>query len=119
MTTVDRELRNRSLLRDVNERIVELTREFARDAASDPNMMVFCECGREGCRALLELTLSEYEAVRERPGRWVVSSPHIDTTVDSTLARRDGFALVQNLPDRLSTAALAPGKESTSPRTAG
>jgi hypothetical protein len=118
MTELEVELRNRRFHREVNERIVELTRAFARDPACDPTMRVFCECGRDGCMTLLDMTLSEYLAVGAGPSRWVVSSGHIDSAADSTLARRDGFALVQNPSDRPSTEALAPGKESTSPSTA-
>ncbi|HET8872628.1 MAG TPA: hypothetical protein VFM83_02985, partial [Gaiellaceae bacterium] len=65
MTVLERELRSRMLRREVNERVAELTKEFALDAASDPPMIVFCECGREDClRQVAEMNLSEYEAVR-------------------------------------------------------
>jgi hypothetical protein len=37
---------------------------------------------------LVEMNLSEYEAVRAGPGRWVVVSAHIDVLADSILARR-------------------------------
>jgi hypothetical protein len=65
MTALRHELRNRRLHCDVNERIAQLTTEFGLDAAaSDPLMMVLCECGREGCMTLVEMTLSEYQPVR-------------------------------------------------------
>jgi hypothetical protein len=117
MTALKVELRNRRFQRDVNARIVELTKGFAREPASDPTMKVFCECGRDGCMTILDMRLSEYEAVRDGPRRWVVSSAHLDTAVDSTLARRDGFVLVEKLSVRLSTEASAPRKEQTSPPT--
>jgi hypothetical protein len=107
------------LRRDVNERVVELTKEFARDAENDPAVIVFCECGREDCLTrLAEMKLSEYEAVRAGPGRWVVLSAHIDEPVDSILARRDGYALIHLDSGRLSTEAPAPREGSTSPPTA-
>lgn len=81
-------------------------------------MMVVCECGREECMTLVETRLSEYEAVRAGPARWVVVSAHIDQLTDSILARRNGYALIHQASSRLSTEAPAPRKESTSPPTA-
>jgi hypothetical protein len=99
------------LRRDVNERIVELTKQFARDAEDDPALIVFCECAREDCLTrLAEMSMSEYEAVRARPGRWVVVSAHIDEPADSILARRDGYALIRHDSGRASTEAPAPRK---------
>jgi hypothetical protein len=63
----------------------------------------------------VEMTLSEYETVGTGVGRWVVSSAHIDALGDSILARRNDYALIDHPPDRVSTEALAPRKESTSP----
>jgi hypothetical protein len=57
-------LRSRRLRREVNERIVELTKEFALDPATDAPMRLLCECGRDGCMRHLEMRLSEYEAAR-------------------------------------------------------
>jgi hypothetical protein len=106
MTAVERELRNRMLRREVNERVVELTKEFGLD---DPAMIVFCECGRDECMTqLVQMNLSEYEAVRARPDRWFVVSAHIDVLADSILARRDGYALIHHDSGRPSTEADAP-----------
>jgi hypothetical protein len=107
------------LRRDVNERVVELTKEFARDAENDPALIVFCECGREDCiTQLAKMKLSEYEAVRAGPGRWVVLNAHIDRLADSILARRNGYALIHLDSGRLSPEAPTPREESTSPPTA-
>lgn len=118
MTALGRELRSRRLHREINERVAELTKRFALSAASDPPLIVFCECGREDCMSqLAEMRLSEYEAVREEPGRWVVLSGHVDELADSILALRNGYALIHHHLGRLSEA-LGPRKESTSPTTA-
>jgi hypothetical protein len=104
------------LRREVNERVVELTKQFARDAENDPAMIAFCECGRDDCLTrLAEMKLSEYEAVRAGPGRWVVVSAHFDELVDSILERRNGYALIHLDSGPLSTEAPAPREESTSP----
>ena len=118
MTVQRPDLRSRWVRREINGRIVELTRRFEPvENSSDLTMLVFCECGRAGCVRPMEMTLAEFEAVREGPGRCVVSSEHIDEDV-SVLAQRNGYALVE-IPERLPTAAERPGKESTSfPTTA-
>ena len=116
MTAPERELRSRSIRRDVNERIAQLARGFPRDAADDPTMTVFCECGTEDCTAPIEMTVSEYQAVRLGPTRWVVSSAHIDATMDSIIARRNGYALIDHASERLSREAPTPRKEPISPR---
>lgn len=120
MTALEREpwSRHRLLRREVNERIADLTTRLASNANGDVTMMVFCECGNEGCLRPMEMTICEYEAVREGPDLWVVSSAHVDEQRDSLLAHRNGYALIRDLRERLSTEAFAPRKESTSPPTA-
>ena len=116
MTAEERERQSRSLRREVNERIAELIEGF-HTKAEEPVMTVFCECGSDECMARIETTLAEYRAVRAGPMRWVVSSAHIDTSADSIIARRNGYALVEHAPDRLSPKAPSPRKEPTSPLT--
>jgi hypothetical protein len=115
MTAEERELQNRSLRREVNERIAGLIEGFHR--AEESVMTVFCECGSDECMARIETTLAEYQAVRAGPMRWVVSSTHIDTYADSIIAHRNGYALIEHAPDRLSPKAPPPRKEPTSPLT--
>ena len=117
ITALGPEWRHRTLLREVNERIFALTQEFAPNPGGDLPVMVFCECGIEGCMTPIEMTVSEYQAAREAPGRWVVSSEHV-ASADALLDLRNGYALIRDVPDRLSSEAKAPRKESTSPPTA-
>ena len=118
MTAEERERQSRTLRREVNERIAELIEGF-HTKAEEPVMTVFCECGSDECMARIETTLAEYRAVRAGPMRWVVSSAHIDTSADSIIARRNGYALIEHASDRLSPEAPSPRKEptSTSPLT--
>jgi hypothetical protein len=119
VTPLEGELQSRTLHREVNERIAELTKEFALDGAVDPPIQVFCECGAGDCMTPIETMLSEYEAaVRAGPGRWVVPSRHIDELVDSVIARRNGYALIHHAPARPKGDASDSGKEATSPPTA-
>ena len=117
MTAEERELQNRSLRREINERIAELIEGFHDSDAEEPVMTVFCECGSNECMAPIEMTLVEYQAVRAGPTRWVISGAHIDTSADSIVARRNGNALIEHGSDRLSPKAPLPRKEPTSPLT--
>jgi hypothetical protein len=113
----DPKSRHRLLRREVSERIAELTAELVSEMDRDVTMIVLCECGAEGCVRPMEMTVSEYAAVRDGPDLWVVSSAHVDEQADSLLAQRNGYALI-NDPERLLTEAFVPRKESTSPPTA-
>jgi hypothetical protein len=116
MTARERELQSRILRREVNERIAELIEVFD-DKAEESVMTVFCECGSEECMTPIEMTLAEYRTVRAGATRWVISSAHIDTPANSIIARRNGYALIEQRSDRLSREAPSPRKEPTSPLT--
>ena len=110
MTAEERELQSRSLRREINERIAEVIEGFHDSQPGDPAMTVFCECGSEECMAPIETTLAEYQAVRASPTFWVISSAHIDTTVDSVIARRNGYALIDHASHPLSRQAHPRGR---------
>jgi hypothetical protein len=54
-----------------------------------------CECGRLGCNQLVELTVREYEKVRARPRRFVVLPGHERPDVDTVVAARPGYVIVE------------------------
>jgi hypothetical protein len=109
-------VQSRSLRREINERIADLI-EALDDKGEEPLMTVFCECRSEECVTPIEMTQAEYRAVRAGPTRWVMSSAHIDTLANSIVARRNGYALIEQRSDRLSREAPSPRKEPTSPLT--
>jgi hypothetical protein len=60
ITGLGPEWRHRTLLREVNERIFALTQELAPGADGDDlPIMVFCECGIDGCMPPIEMTVPE------------------------------------------------------------
>lgn len=77
-----------SLYRDVNERVVELSRSFRLE-----RMEVLCECGR-GCLERLELTPEAYRDVRADATAFVVVPGHEDDDVESVVGRGDGYYVV-------------------------
>jgi hypothetical protein len=58
-----------------------------------------CECASESCLEMVDLTVSEYEAVRSHPSRFVVapSIEHVDGGVERVVERCPGFWVVEKL----------------------
>jgi hypothetical protein len=52
-----------------------------------------CECGRLGCNEIIELTLSEYEAVRADARRFAVRHRH-ELEVEEVIETHERFVVV-------------------------
>jgi hypothetical protein len=86
----ERRARNEALFREVNERVQELTGDDGSVLAG-----FVCECSRQGCTHLLQVTHAQYEAVRENPKRFLVLLGHEDAKVDRVVERHDGYLVVE------------------------
>jgi hypothetical protein len=88
----DRQIRkNQLIFREVNERIAEITASQS-EAVSE----FLCECGRAECTSLIDLTLADYQALRDGEDHFVVAPGHCVDGVDRLVESRDGFdVLVQ------------------------
>ena|SRR5436190_19108762 len=105
----ERIARNEAAYRDVNDAI------RAGRADIDPGVPrpFVCECGQLGCNQLVDLTLSEYEAVRAHPRRFLLLAGHEIPDVEVVVERHDGWVVAEK---RATAAAVA---EETDPRSAG
>jgi hypothetical protein len=63
-----------------------------------------CECARLGCTELLELTMREYERVREDARRFIVLPGHERLEAEVVLETRPGYLVVQKLDQAGETA---------------
>jgi hypothetical protein len=54
-----------------------------------------CECARLGCNLLLELSLPEYEAVRQHARRFIVAPGHELPGVEDVVEQRENYRVVQ------------------------
>jgi hypothetical protein len=86
--------RTESLFRDVNERIAEASERFDSEEAE-----FMCECADPACAERVELSLNEYEAVREDATTFVHKPEHIDSAVEQVLERRRGYSVVQKVDE--------------------
>jgi hypothetical protein len=88
-----RAARHQSLFRDVNERIEELNEQFSRIL---PMGDWVCECADEECFEPIELTMDEYEAIREHPARFPVLPGHeLTTDVEVVVETHERYLVVE------------------------
>jgi hypothetical protein len=83
----ERVARNEAAFRKVNEAI-----EQGRQTREGLVGFV-CECGRLGCNEVIELTLSEYEAVRADARRFAVRRGH-EVGVEEVIETHDRYLVV-------------------------
>jgi hypothetical protein len=93
-----RRARNEALFREVNERIVELETGLGGYDRDDSLLIGFvCECPREDCSDMLEVTRGQYEAVRENPRRFLVLPGHEDGDIGKIVDRHAQFLVVEKI----------------------
>ena len=80
--------RNQALWREVNERIEKI-------AASDGPPEFICECANMDCLETLQLTITEYEAVRESPVRFPVTRGHVYPDFERVVEENERYAIVE------------------------
>jgi hypothetical protein len=92
-----RQVKNHVLLRDLNGRILKVSKAESLDLSTDGNHETgfVCECGREGCIETVSLTVNEYEAVRSSDTVFVVLPGHETPEVMDTLLTNERFSLVE------------------------
>ena len=96
-TRDERRARNEALFREVNERIEELSSEWAGESEQEGSVGIVCECGRADCTELIEVTRAEYEAVRGDPRRFLVLPGHEHTDTARVVERNSQFSVVEKL----------------------
>ena len=96
----ERRARNESLLREVNDRIVELSTDAEAQGIAPEGLIEFhCECGREDCTARVRLTVAEYERVRSDNDRFAVAPGHETPEMEVVVEAGDRFVVVDKLPE--------------------
>ena len=65
-----------------------------------------CECGNAACRARLQLTVAEYEELRQDGRRFAVVNEHVILAAEHVVERRPRYTVVEKIADA-ATIALA------------
>jgi hypothetical protein len=73
MPTELRLARNKALIRSLNERVAAVSEALETFGS----LKFMCECGIYACKERIELTVSEYEAVRLDPTHFLVHPNHV------------------------------------------
>jgi hypothetical protein len=89
--TREQAVRNSLLIREVNERIADLS-----DSWLDGEPREFlCECGDESCIEVILVPRADYQVVREHSGRYLITSDHGDDAGTKARRTRDGYSIVE------------------------
>lgn len=85
--------KNEALFRGVNERIAEITEEFAN---REPVDGLVCECADAQCLERIgPLTIEEYERVRADARRFIVAAGHDAPEVERVVERKTTYWIVE------------------------
>src|SRR5918995_6955950 len=89
-----RAAKNQSLFREINERIEPLNKSFTW--INRLNDFV-CECAVETCSDAVQMSVEEYESVRQHPARFFVAADddHVWPDVERILERFDRYWIVE------------------------
>lgn len=91
-----RRARNEALFREVNERIVDLETDRGGYDPDDELLVGFvCECPKEDCNEIVEVTRGQYEAVRDNPRRFIVLPGHEDRDIAHVVERHSSYVVVE------------------------
>jgi hypothetical protein len=91
----ERRARNEALFREVNERIELLSADLADESEQEGSLRIVCECGRDDCTELIEVTRPQSESVRSDPRRFIVVPGHEHTDTERVVERNSGFFVVE------------------------
>lgn len=89
-----RQARNEALFREVNERIAELSDNWAGG-----EFHIICECATIGCEEMLPIPLDEYRRVRAHPRRFLIFAGHEFPEIEDVVERNTAFEVVEKHMD--------------------
>jgi hypothetical protein len=85
----ERAVRNQLLLRRLNEQVDRLD-----DSSTDEYA---CECGHASCVAALSLSAEEYDAIRRRPGWFVVLPGHWSARYERVVRGTPRYQVIEKI----------------------
>jgi hypothetical protein len=94
-TRAERQGRNESLFREVNERIAEVNQTFHVEGRSE----FLCECSQEECKEAVSISIDEYEGIRRESTRFFVLPGHEDLSVERVIERNERYIVVEKIGD--------------------
>jgi hypothetical protein len=89
--SLERLARRRTLFREVNERLDDLT------DSDDKSIEILCECSDTECLVTLDLRREDYERVRSVPTWFAIKQGHEISETERLIAEFDGYAVVEKI----------------------
>ena len=90
-----RQARNESLMREVNDRIAAVDQRAAGWASAEERFVFQCECGKiNGCNGRLVMTLGEYDRVRSQRDRFAVLPGHETEEIEYVVEEDERYLIV-------------------------
>jgi len=107
----ERAARNEAMYKAVNRQIEEESRETGSGPGGE--LEVLCECGQEGCNAVVALTISEYDEAHQQGDRFIVFAGHEDPSIERVVSRSGEYVVVDKFGDAEKIAEAEEGREGT------
>jgi hypothetical protein len=92
--SAERKALNEGVFRDANEKLEQRAR-LVLDGDDTSPVPFFCECPQKDCRAIVLLSLEEYEAVRANPRGGLAAIGHDDPSIEKLLYETDRFVVTE------------------------
>jgi hypothetical protein len=93
----ERAARNEAMYRAVNRQIEQESQEAG--SSPEDELEILCECGSEGCSAVIALTIREYDEAHREPDRFVVVPGHEDPEIERVVSRSRNYVVVDKFGD--------------------
>jgi hypothetical protein len=84
--------RNEALFREVNDRIEGVTEALQ---VKTENLSILCECGDDSCMQQVEVSLGEYERIRDDPALFFVCKGHEEPDVEDVVETTAAYDIVR------------------------
>lgn len=88
----DRE--ERLALNEAANRAINEVREPSAPVTAGVSFKIVCECSQPDCNRTFEVTVAEYESVRNDPRRFMVVPEHVVLDIEDIVERFEGFVVV-------------------------
>ena len=89
---LDRIARNESLFRASNREIERASQDAGDREESE--IEVLCECGQEGCRELITVTISDYDKAHGQADRFIVVPGHDTPEIERVVELSERYLIV-------------------------
>jgi hypothetical protein len=91
---VERLAKREALLRAANEEIARIEAGFSSAGVA---LEIVCECARNDCVELIEVSPTDYREVRSEPRRFLLVVGHELPEIERVVGQHDGFVVVEKV----------------------